>query len=53
MVNAAGDLYFPNEEGMWSNVAIAAPPGCHRKPRAAALRREIADGNWASGSAAH
>jgi hypothetical protein len=27
MVNEAGDLYFPNEEGMWFNVTIVAPPG--------------------------
>lgn len=27
MVNAAGDLYFPNEEGMWFNVTIVTPRG--------------------------
>jgi hypothetical protein len=27
MVNAAGDLYFPNEEGMWFNVTIVTPSG--------------------------
>jgi hypothetical protein len=26
MVNAAGDLYFPNEEGIWFNVTIVAYP---------------------------
>jgi hypothetical protein len=25
MVNAAGDLYFPNEEGMWFNVTVVTP----------------------------
>lgn len=27
MVNSAGDLYFPNEEGMWFNVTIVTPSG--------------------------
>lgn len=27
MVNAAGDLYFPNEEGMWFNVTIVTHSG--------------------------
>jgi hypothetical protein len=27
MVNAVGDLYFPNEEGIWFSVTVVAPSG--------------------------